>query len=167
MSATHTYAYAYSHNVTFIADNMRNALRDVVRENGLDPAELMRQWDSGIGRGVRAWIESRHLTNIVIEFHIPGEEVVEARWDFPIDYTGSGVDDDMWFDKSYLRQLIAKAKKPTVRCVYRILLCHATGEPYVDGLSDTAFLDTGQLAARHVGTIAATGRITASAVYWR
>src|SRR5690348_1311005 len=105
MSNAYTYAYSYAHNVTFVADNMRNVLRDVIRENGLNPYELMVQWDSWIARGVRTWLDSGHLNTIVIEFYRPGRTEVSARWDFPIEYTGSGVDDDMWLDKSHLRQL--------------------------------------------------------------
>lgn len=166
MSSTYAYVYNRTHSVTFVADNMRNALRDIIRENGLDPSNLMAQWDSWIARGVRTWLESGHLTKIVIEFHKPGASSVTARWDFPILYTGSGVDDDMWVDKWYLRQLIAKAAKPTSNCVYRILLCHAPSAPDIPGMIDAAFLDTGQFAARDAGTIVATGHITASAVYW-
>jgi hypothetical protein len=167
MSSTFTYAYSYAYSVTFIADNMRNALRDVIRENGLDPMSLMVQWDQWISRGVRAWLESRHLTTVVIEFYRPGATEIMARWDFPIEYTGSGADDDMWLDKTYLRQLIAKAARPTRDCLYRVVLRVAPGAPSVPGISDTSFLSTGQLSARHAGTIVATGHITASASYWR
>ena len=57
-----------------------------------------------------------------MEFFKPGSSVASAKWEFPVVYTGSGVDDDMWLDKAYLRQLIAKAARPTLDCSYRILL---------------------------------------------
>ena len=82
-------------------------------------------------------------------------------------YTGSGVDDDMWLDKSYLRQLIAKSARPTSDCTYRILLCTADGAPHVDGFVSCPFLSTGHLAARQAGTVIATGHLTAGATYWR
>jgi hypothetical protein len=66
----------------------------------------MQDWDT-IERGIRTWLQSGHLMNVVVEFFKPGASTTSARWEFPIGYDGSGVDDDMWLDKNYLRQLIA------------------------------------------------------------
>jgi hypothetical protein len=62
---------------------MRNALRDVIRENGQSPENLMTQWSSWIGATVKAWLDSGHLRTIVIEFYRPGASAASARWDFP------------------------------------------------------------------------------------
>jgi len=105
---TYTYSYTRTHSIVFLSDNLRNTLREVIRENGLDPSNLMQDWET-IERGIRAWLQSRHLYNVVVEFYRPGASAASARWDFPVGYDGSGVDDDMWLDKAYLRQLIAKA----------------------------------------------------------
>ncbi len=168
MSAAFTYAYNRTSSVIFLADNMRNALRDVIRENGLSPQYLMGQWDQWVQKTIKTWASSGHLRTIVIEFYKPGTSAALARWDFPINYTGSGIDDDMWLDKAYLRQLIAKAAKPTSDCVYRILLTHQPNPPDVPGtsLSSFPFLSTGRLSARSAGIIVATGHLTASATYW-
>src|SRR5262245_37085040 len=109
-TATYVSTYTQTHSVTFLSDNLRNSLREVIRENGLSPEKLMQDWAT-IERGIRTWLTSRHLSSITIEFFRPGAAEVSARWDFPVDYTSSGVDDDMWLDKNYLRQLIAKAKR--------------------------------------------------------
>jgi hypothetical protein len=165
MSGTYAYGYTRAQSIAFIADNMRNALRDVIREHGLDPTQLMNDWDQWIQRGIRAWLESGHLLAIHIEFYLPGATSITARWDFPIAYTGSGADNDMWLDKTYLRQLIAKSPRPTSSCLYRVLLSYAPGAPDV-GLGASSFLATGTLTARPAGTIAATPHITAAATYW-
>jgi hypothetical protein len=102
-----------------------------------------------------------------VEFFKPGASEASARWEFPVGYTGSGVDDDMWLDKSYLRQLIVKAARPTTDCTYRILLCTDSGAAAVSGFTNCSFLSTGQLAARHAGTVIAAGHMTAGATYWR
>ena len=169
MSAAFTYAYNRTSSVIFLADNMRNALRDVIRENGLSPQYLMGQWDQWVQKTIKTWASSGHLRTIVIEFYKPGTSAALARWDFPINYTGSGIDDDMWLDKAYLRQLIAKAAKPTLDCVYRILLTHqpnsagcAGDQPLVVPLS----VDGPALGDRSAGIIVATGHLTASATYW-
>src|SRR6266566_711663 len=112
--STHTYSHVYNqaHSFVFLSDNMRNTLREVIRENGISPDKLMQDWNT-IERGIQTWLHSGHLNNIVVEFFKPGASEASARWEFPVGYTGSGVDDDMWLDKNYLRQLIAKSKRPT------------------------------------------------------
>ena len=144
--STHAYAQVFSqaHSIVFLSDNLRNTLREVIRENGISPQKLVQDWET-IEHGIQTWLQSRHLNNIVVEFFKPGASIASARWEFPIGYTGSGVDDDMWLDKAYLRQLIAKSKRPTTDCTYRILLCTDAGAPTVSGFTSCSFLSTGQL----------------------
>jgi len=165
---THAYvsAYTQAHSIVFLSDGLRNTLREVIRENGISPDKLMQSWDT-VERGIRAWLQSGHLNKVVVEFHRPGGTTAAARWEFPIGYTGSGVDDDMWLDKNYLRQLIAKSARPSSDCTYRVLLCTNNGAPHVDGFVDSSFLATGGLSARHAGTVIATGHMTAGVTYWR
>lgn len=160
------FTYNWTQSLTFLADNMRNVLREVIRENGLCPDKLMDDWDD-IGRGVRTWLESRDLEKIIIEFYPPGSDTASARWDFPISYTGVGVDDDMWLDKNYLRQFIAKSKRPSPQDSYRVLLLAKPRRPYVPGLSDTPFKSTTGMSSYNGGMVIATGHLTASATYWR
>jgi hypothetical protein len=168
--ATQVYAYTrtftQTHSIVFLSDNLRNTLREVIRENGISPEKLMQDWGT-IERGMKTWLQSGHLNNIVVEFFKPLASVSSARWEFPIGYAGSGVHDDMWLDKNYLRQLIAKSARPSTDCTYRILLCTNAGRPYVEGFSDCSFLSTGSLAARQAGTVIATGHMTAAVTYWR
>jgi Bacterial HORMA domain 2 len=167
---TQTYAYSraftQTHSIVFLSDNLRNTLREVIRENGISPQKLMQDWEI-IEEGITTWLRSGHLNNIVIEFYKPGATTSSARWEFPIGYAGSGVDDDMWLDKNYLRQLIAKSARPSADCSYRIILCTNPGRPHVDGFVECSFLSTGNLAARQAGTVIATGHMTAAVTYWR
>jgi hypothetical protein len=168
--ATQTYAnsraFTHTQSIVFLSDNLRNTLREVIRENGISPDKLMQDWQT-IECGIQTWLRSGHLNNIVVEFFRPGAYVASARWEFPIGYAGSGVDDDMWLDKNYLRQLIAKSARPSTDCTYRILLCAGAGRPYVADFVDCSFLSTGILAARQAGTVVATGHMTAAVTYWR
>jgi hypothetical protein len=165
MSA-YTYAYGNTHALTFLSDSMRNALREVIRENGLDPDKLMGEWE-WVERGIKAWVSSQDLEGIVIEFFPPYATTASARWDFPITYSGSGVEDEMWLDKNYLRQIISKAKRPSKTDSYRILLLTKPGRPDVPGISSCEFLATNGMTAFSAGTVIATGHLTASATYWR
>ena len=96
--ATQVYAYTrtftLTHSIVFLSDNLRNTLREVIRENGLSPDKLMQDWEV-IERGIQTWLRSGHLNNIVVEFYKPGASSVSARWEFPIGYAGSGVDDEL------------------------------------------------------------------------
>jgi hypothetical protein len=168
MTSTHAHSQVFTqaHSIVFMSDNMRNTVREVIRENGISPDKLMQDWDT-IERGIQTWLRSGHLNNIVVEFFKPGASEASARWEFPIEYTSSGVDDDLWLDKNYLRQLIAKAKRPTSDCTYRVLLCVDDDAPMVSGFSRQSFLSTGQMSARQAGTVIATGHMTAGATYWR
>lgn len=161
-----TATYTHTHSIVFLSDNLRNILREVIRENGISPNNLMQEWEI-IEQGIRTWLRSGHLTDIVVEFHKPGTTVIAARWDFPVHYTGAGVEDDMWRDGDYLRQLIAKAKKPPSDCVYRIILCTRVGAPRVVGFADCTFLSTSTLSPREAGTVIATAHMTASVTYWK
>ena len=165
-TSVYSQTYLRTHSIVFLSDSFRNTLREVIRENGLSPEKLMQDWDA-IERGIKTWLDSRHLNSVVVEFFRPGNSAAMARWDFPVEYTGSGVDDDMWLDKAYLRQLIAKAARPSSDCTYRILLGNNPGAPAVTGLVDCSYLSTGSLSARKSGTVIATGHLTASATYWR
>src|SRR5262245_56433582 len=120
-----------------------------------------------LARGMRTWLGSGHLTNVIVEFFRPGATAADARWEFPVSYSGSGVDDDMWLDKNYLRQLIAKAKRPTSDCHYRVVLRTNPGAAHVDGFSSCSLLSTGSLVARQAGTAIATGHLTAGVTYWK
>jgi Bacterial HORMA domain 2 len=166
--STQAYSQVFSqaHSIVFMSDNMRNTLREVIREYGISPERLMQDW-STIERGIQTWLRSGHLNNVVVEFFKPGASAASARWEFPVTYTGSGVDDDMWLDKNYLRQLIAKSARPTSDCSYRILLCTDSGAPTVSGFTSCSFLSTGKLSARQAGTVIATGHMTAGVTYWR
>lgn len=166
MSTAYSQAFSQTHSIIFMSDNMRNTLREVIRENGISPEKLVQDWAT-IERGIRSWLQSGHLNNVVVEFFKPGATEASARWEFPVGYTGSGIDDDMWLDKNYLRQLIAKAKRPTSDCTYRILLCTDDGAPAVSGFTSCSFLGTGKLSARQAGTVIATGHMTAGVTYWR
>lgn len=161
-----TRSYTHTHSIVFLSDNLRNTLREVIRESGISPDKLAQDWGT-IERGIRAWLVSGHLSNIVIEFYKPGASTASARWEFPIGYAGAGVYDDMWLDKNYLRQLIAKSARPATDCSYRVILCTRNGAPYVGGFIDCSFLSTGQLAARQAGTVIGTGHLTAGVTYWR
>jgi Bacterial HORMA domain 2 len=166
MTTTYATAYTRAHTAKFVSDKMRTLLKFLVQYHGLDPTTLVDAWTKWADRAARAWLESGHLTSIVIEFYKPGTSAALARWDFPIRYDGNDVD-EMWVDRQFLQGSIAKSTAPPVGCVYRILLCHSLGAPEVSGTADAEFLSLNGLVAREAGTVIATPDIMASATYYK
>lgn len=164
---THTLTYARTHTSTYVSDNIRNILRDIVREGGLDPANLMDSWSGNVGNAAKFWLETGDLTQVTIEFYMPGSREAVARWDFPIQYDGSGVDDDMWVSKQHIIRTIAKAKKPPTGALYDVILVTKQGRPDAPGMVSCEFRSTNGLVARDAGTAIATPDIMASTRYWR
>ena len=167
MSGTHTFTYTRTHTSIYVADNMGSLLRDLINLSGLDPSKLVNSWQT-LGKAVQVWLESGHLKSITIEFFEPGSDGLLTRWDFPISYDGSGVDDDMWVDKQLVRQTIEKSPKPSANASYRVLLtAPGSDRPFVQGIEDTFFRSTEGFVSRSSGTSIATHDIMAGITYWK
>jgi hypothetical protein len=166
MTTAHAISYSRANTAAFVSDKMRLLLKLLVRSHGLDPNQLMIAWNQWVDRAARTWLESGHLTCIVIEFFWPGIARAVARWDFPVRYDGGG-DPDMWTDVDFFQDTFAKAASPPSGCAYRVLLSRSPGYPPVAGVSDTTFLSTEGLMAREAGTVIVTPDIMTSARYYR
>ena len=166
MNAVAVHSYTRSHTSTYVSDKLRNLLKLLVRYHGLDPQKVLDAWSDWVDRAARTWLTSGHLKEIIIEFYWPGSDLALARWDFPIRYDGNGVD-EMWVDRAFLAESLAKATAPPSGCSYRIVLTVSPGEPAVDGISSTTLRSIDGLVAREVGTVIATPDIMASARYYR
>ncbi len=166
MSAVSVHTFARTHTSVFVSDKLRNFVKLLIRHYGLDPQGVVDAWSSWVDRAARTWLESGHLTDIVVEFYWPGSTSAVARWDFPIRYDGNGVD-DMWIDRLFFEDSLPKAKAPPTGCSYRIVLLTSPGKPLVDGVGTCTLLSTSGLVSREAGTIIATPDIMASARYYR
>lgn len=164
--STFTFTYSRTHTSVFVADNMRNVLRDIVMWSGLDSTKLIDQW-SVIGRAIQTWLRSDDLLEIVIEFFVPGLTNLRGRWDFPIQYDGSGNDDDMWVARDHIRRTIEKAGRPPANAAYEIILVTRRGRPDVSGMGPATLRSTEGFISRTSGTAIATPDIMASIKYWR
>ena len=167
MNAVSTYAFSRLHTSVFVSDKMRKLMILLVRYHGLDPVHIADAWTDWVDRAVRTWLESGHLRTIIIEFYRPWSNNAEARWDFPIRFDGSGVEDEMWVDRAFLEGSIAKAKAPPAGCSYRIVLQVAPGAHDVAGVGNTVLRSTDGLVAREIGTVISTPDIMASGKYYR
>lgn len=166
MSTAHTFTYSRTHTAVFVSDNMRNLIRDIISWSGLDPTKLADDWVI-VGNAVQTWLRSADLQEVVLEFFVPGQNVAAARWDFPISYDGSGVDDDMWVAKAFVKNTIEKSRKPPANATYRVVLIVRPGAPSIPGMGSATLRDTTGLTGRDSGTAIATPDIMASLKYWR
>ena len=166
MNAVYAHAYARTHTSIYVSDKLRNLIKVLVRSYGLDPQKVVDAWSDWVELAARTWLETGHLNSIVIEFYRPGSDVASARWDFPIRYDGNGAD-EMWVDRMFFDDSIAKAKAPPAGCTYRIVLMTDPGRPDVPGVGSTTLRSINGLVAREVGTVIATPDIMASARYYR
>lgn len=164
--AVSTFTYTRTHTATFVADHIRNQLNRIIQAAGLSPSQLLDDW-TVVGPAVRTWLESSHLETVTIEFFKPGSDTLQLRWDFPIAYSGSGVDDDMWVDRDHVQRTIEKVGRPPAGCVYRIILTNRRGRPDVAGMSAATHRSTAGLVSRSTGTAIATHDLTAGLNYWR
>lgn len=162
---THANAYARTHTATFVADKLRNLMKNLVIDAGLDPTALADAWSGWVYDAARRLMETGHLRKIVIEFYMPGSASASGRWDFPIRYDGTGID-DIWVDTEFFKATFAKAPRPPAGCTYRILIVDAPDAPNV-GLTYTSFKSLGSMTAREAGTVIATPDIIAGATYYR
>lgn len=165
MTNTNATTYARTNTAIYVADKMRNLMKSLVINAGLDPKALVDAWSGWVHDAARKLMESGHLKTIVIEFYTPGAANASGRWDFPIRYDANGVD-EMWVDTEYFKSSFEKAPKPPSNCVYRILLVEAPGAPDV-GLTSVNFLGLNGLSPREAGTVIATPDIMTSAAYYR
>jgi len=166
MSTVTTSTYTAAHSVTFLSDRLRVLLKVLIMHYGLDPEQFTDAWHDWVDLAARTWLESCHLRSIVIEFHLSGATQASARWDFPIEYSGSGFE-DMWDDRQFFAAHFAKATAPPANCTYRVLLTRSVGAPSIPGISDTAFLSTAGMTVHEAGTVIATPHLTAGARYYR
>ena len=164
--STLTFTYNRTHTSIFVADNMRNAIRDIIKWSGLNQTRLVDDWGV-LGNAVRTWLGTGDLNDITIEFYRPSDGALISRWDFPISYDGSGVDDDMWVAKEHIRMTIEKAPRVPTNAVYRIILLTRPGRPNVPGMSSTNYRSTDGMVSRNSGTAVATPDIMATIKYWR
>ncbi|KGE01843.1 hypothetical protein [Rhizobium sp. YS-1r] len=164
--AVSTHNYTRTNTAIYVSDKVRNLMRLLIINYGLDPTELVDAWSDWVQDAARQWMEDGDLRGFAIEFYKPGASAVSARWEFPIRYDGSDID-QMWIDTDFLKGTFAKAPAPPAGCTYRILLQPTANARPLPGIGDASKLSLAGLTAREAGTVIGTPDIMASARYYR
>jgi hypothetical protein len=155
----------YTHSVTYVTDKMLGSLRTIITGIGLDPTKFTNNWQL-YERGVKTWLESKHLKEAVLEITSSTGSFV-TRCDFTIDYSYGGGDGAMWVDTDSIKFSIAKMGVIAKDCTYALKLSLGAGAAAVDGWSDCDFLSTAGFVKQSLGTTIGTNSIGAQAGYWR
>ena len=157
----------YTHSVTYITDNILRSLQDIVRLSGLDPSQISEEWEV-LERGIKAWIDSKHLETIVLEVYSPSTNTLIGRWDIEIAYEWSGDGGgQFWVDTEQIKTAIKKAGGWPGSSKYRIICQTKSGRANVAGWSATAFRSTSGMAKQSLGTTIEHSGLGAAASYYR
>jgi len=165
MSTVHVSPYTSVHTVAHVTTNMLNFLKEIIRETGLDPAQMMGQWAS-LERAIKTWLNSRDLNRVVLEIYNPRtNELVPPRWDIDVvyDYDGDGA---LWADGDAIRYHIQKAGLVASSCKYDFILQANPNRPDVEGWGPTTMRSTDGLTRRSIGSTIGGNGIGTTTSYW-
>lgn len=158
--------YSYIHSVTYVADNILKSLKDIVRLSGLDPGRFASDWET-YQRGVRTWLESGHLEQVVLEIYHPVTDALIKRWDITIQYEWTSGDGSFWTDTDQLRYAIQKAGVAPSQADYRLVVTNKAGKPAVLGWSSATLRSTDGMVRQSLGNNIQHHGLGGSASYWR
>lgn len=157
--------YSYTHSVTYVADNILKSFKDVIRLSGLDPTQLVEDWDSTM-LALKTWLASGHLTCVVLEVYNPKTDALIGRWDVDVVYGASG-DGNFWTDTDQIKYHIRKAGLWPSEARYRLILQNKGGRPDVRGWSSTTFRSTAGFVRHSLGSTIEHNGLGGNAAYWR
>ena len=156
----------YTHSVTYVTDNILRSLQDIVRLSGLDPSKISEEW-SVLERGIRTWINSKHLEAIVLEVYDPKTDALIGRWDIEIAYEWSSESGRFWVDTDQIKAAIKKAGCWASESKYRIVCTTKQGRATVEGWSSTDLRSTSGMIRQSLGTTIEHSGLGAGASYYR
>jgi Bacterial HORMA domain 2 len=156
----------YTHSVVYVADNILKSLKDIIREVGLDPSNLINGYETNM-RALRAWLSSQDLRRVNLEIYDPVTDALITRWDLDIAYGWSADDGSFWTDTDQLKYAIRKAGVAPSTARYRLLLDSNPARPDVDGWSRVTSRSTAGMVRQSLGSTIEHSGLGASAAYWR
>lgn len=156
----------YTHSVTYVTDNILRCLQDIIRQSGLSPAKISTDWEV-LERGIKKWIETKDLEELVLEVYNPKTDDLVGRWDFEIYYGYSDGSGSFYVDTEQVKYAIMKSGIWPSDANYRIVAKTKNGRPDVVGWSGTTFRSTDGFVKQSIGTTVEGAGLSASANYWR
>lgn len=155
----------YTHSVTYVTNKLLFTLKEIINLSGLSPAKLVDQWGT-LELGIKTWLESRHLKQIVLEVFNSKTDNLVGRWDLAIQYGYTG-DSTFWVNTDEIRYHIKKAGLWPSECGYRVVVTNEPGRPDVPGWSSTTLRSTEGFVRQSIGTTIDGSGLGANTSYWR
>lgn len=155
-----------THSVTYVADNILKSFKDIIRLSGLNPGNLVADWDSNI-RALRTWLNTGDLERVVLEIFNPRTDALIFRWDIDVVYNWSSGDGSFWTDTDQLKYHIRKAGLAPNDASYRLLLHTKPGRPDVDGWSTASYRSTDGMVRQSLGSTIEHNGLGGNTAYWR
>jgi hypothetical protein len=155
----------YTHSVTYVTDKILNSLQNIIRWSGLSPEKLASDWEV-LERGIKRWIETEDLIQVVLEVYHPQTDALVGRWDIEIWYGFVG-DGSFWVDTENIKYHIRKAGLWPNVCEYRVVTTTRPGRPDVEGWSRTTLRSTTGFVKQSIGTSIDGSGLRVGTGYWR
>jgi hypothetical protein len=155
----------YTHSVTYVTNKLLLSLQNIIRWSGLSPEKLADDWVV-LERGIKIWLGTKDLTQLVLEVFNPRTDVLIGRWDLEIRYGYVG-DGSFWVNTDDIRYHIQKAGVWPSTCNYRVVATTKPGCPDVLGWSNTTLRSTNGFMKQSIGTTIDGSGLSVGTGYWR
>lgn len=165
MSSSRTFIDTKAYSVSFLADKLMHSVKEIIRESGLDPTKLARQWTT-LERGIGRWLTSQDLLKVSVEIYHPKKNRLVGRWDMDIIYAYDG-DGTLGCNLNPIRQLIEQEGTVPEQCDYRVLIVAKEGAEDVIGWDDLDSCDAGEVRPKRLGHLLWAGDMAVDYSYWR
>lgn len=155
----------YTYSATYVTDKILLSLKSIILWSGLSPEKLVASWEV-LERGIKKWLETEHLKNVILEVYNPSTNNLVGRWDIEIRYGFVG-DGSFWVDTDDIKYHIQKAGLWPSLCEYRVVTTTKPGRPNVEGWSTTNFRSTEGFVKQSIGTTIDGSGLSTGTSYWR
>lgn len=155
----------YTHSVTYVSDNILKSLKDIIRDSGLNPSNLVNSWDSKM-LALETWLASEDLLEVRLEIYNPTTDKLIKRWDLTVDYDYNG-DGSFYTDTDQIQYSIRKAGLAPSSAKYSIILFVKKGAIDVPGWSDAENRSTDHLVKQTLGSTINHSGLGTTTRYWR
>lgn len=163
--STTVHVNTYTYSVTYVANKLLLSLQTIIRWSGLSPERLTDDWEV-LERGIKKWLETQDLTQLVLEVYNPWTDALIGRWDLGVSYGFTG-DGSFWVDTDDIRYHIQKSGSWPSSCNYRVVATTKPYRPDVPGWSRTTLRSTDGFIKQSIGTTIDGSGLSVGTGYWR
>ena len=162
--STTVHVNTYSYSVTYVANKLLLSLKMIRLLSELSPERLTDDW-AVLERGIRTWLETRDLIQLLLEVYNPRTDALIGRWDLEISYDFSG-DGSFWVNTDDIRYHIQKTGNWPSTCNYRVVATTKPYRPDVLGWTTTKLRSTDGFVKQSIGTTIDGSGLSAGTSYW-